>query len=130
MRLILRGAQGRAPQDDVRTRGQTVSRETTPCAVLRGLPSRFASQIGRENSQSRGRQTIEPARLPHGARPRRFKLGARLVGEPGHLGIVDIGQNQPFVAPEGVNVSGLALQIDIVFGVDLQMDRNRWVNGR
>ena len=76
------------------------------------------------------RQAVEPARLPHRARSRRLQLRAGLVGKPGHVGVVDIGQDQPLVATEGIDVGGLALEIDIVFGVDLEMDRDRWVNGR
>ena len=34
------------------------------------------------------------------------------------------------LAPEGVDVGGLTLQIDIVFGIDLEVDRDRRVNGR
>ena len=94
------------------------------------LPPGFAPKIGRQDPECCRRQAIEPARLPYGARPRGLSFGAGLVGEPGHVGIIDIGQDQPLVAPEGIDVGGLALEIDVVFRVDLEMDRDRWVNGR
>src|SRR5439155_2576465 len=94
-----------------------VSRETDFLTRrLRSLPPRFPSEIGRENSQRCRRQTIEPARLPDRPRPRRFEFGACLVREPGDIRIVDIGQDQALVAPEGIDVGRLALEIDIVLG--------------
>lgn len=61
---------------------------------------------------------------------RRLELGAGLIGETGDRIEINAGQDQPFVTPEGFDVSDLALQIDIVFGIDLKMDGDPLVNGR
>ena len=86
--------------------------------------------MGGQDPERRGRHAIEAARLAYGARLRRFEFGARLVGEARDRIEVDAGQNQPLVAPEGFDIGDLALQIDVVFRIDLKMDRDPWVNGR
>src|ERR1700742_757400 len=100
-----------------------VSRETPLRRRLRPLPSCFRAQIGRQDTQCGRRQAIEAARLPYRARSGLLQLRARLIGESWYVGVVDIGQDQSFVAAERIDVRGLALQIDVVFGVDLQVDR-------
>ena len=59
-----------------------------------------------------------------------FELRTGLVGKPGDRAVIDISENQPFVASERIDVRDLALEIDVVFRIDLKMDRDRWVNGR
>src|SRR6185437_1286530 len=54
----------------------------------------------------------------------------RLVGKPGYGRVLDVGQDQSLVTAEGLDVGDLALEVDVVFGIDLQMHRDRWVNGR
>ena len=57
-------------------------------------------------------------------------LARASLESPGTVSVIDIGQDQPLVAPEGIDVGGLALQIDVVFGIDLEMGGDGWVNGR
>src|SRR6267154_5677948 len=96
---------------------------------LETLPASPATQIGRKDAECGRGQAVEPTRLPHGARPGRRKLRARLIGKAGHASIIDIGQDQSLVAPEGIDVGSLALEVDVIFGVDLEVDGDRWING-
>src|SRR6266404_9472935 len=107
-----------------------VSRETVLCGSNRRLLPRLAVQIGRQNPECGRRQAIEPPRLPHRARTRSFKLCTSLVGKSGHHAVVDIADDQPLIASEGIDIGGLTLEIDVVFGFDLEMNRDRWLNGR
>ena len=108
------------------SRHECVSRET----LGRNLPPGFAPKIGRQNSERRRRQAVEPARLPYGSRPRGLEFCTGLVRKAGDIGVVDIGQNQSLVAPEGIDIGGLALEVDVVFRIDLEVDRYRGLNGR
>ena len=90
-----------------------------------GLSACFASEIRGENSERRGRHPVEPTGLPDGPRPRRPKLAAHLVREASHETVVNITKHEAFVAAEGVDVGSLALQIDIVFCIDLEMAGDR-----
>src|SRR5438552_1332091 len=101
-----------------------VSRETNLGRRLRGPAPSFATQIGRQDSKSGRRHSLEPSGLPHGPRPRGVELSANFIGKPGHPTVVDIAQDESLVAPEGVDVSGLALQVNIVFGVNFEMGRD------
>jgi len=75
-----------------------------------------------QDTECGGRYAVETTGLTHRARLRRLELGPGLIGKTGDRVEVGAGQNQSFVAPEGFDVSDLALQIDIVFGIDLEMD--------
>src|SRR5665213_470061 len=69
--------------------GHRVSRETELGRSYRRLPPCLSPEIGRQNSERRRGQAVEPTRLPDRSRPRRFKLRARLVGEPEHRTVID-----------------------------------------
>ena len=81
------------------------------------LPPCLASQICRQDAKRGRRQTVEPARLPHRAGTRSLELRAGLVGKSGHVGIVNFRQDQTLIAAEGIDIGGLTLEIDIVFGI-------------
>src|SRR5262245_20756455 len=87
-----------------------VSRETL-CRRLGCLPPCFPPKIRRQNSERRRGHAVEPTRLPHGSWPSGLEFCTGLVRETGHVGIIDIGQDQAFVAPEGVDIGGLALEV-------------------
>src|SRR6267154_985708 len=110
--------------------GQLFPRETALTRSDRRLPPGFPSQIRRQDAERGRGHAIEPTRLPHRPRSRGFELGAGFVGEARYRPVIDIAEDQPLVAAEGFDVGGLALEIDIVLGIDLEMDRDRWVNGR
>jgi hypothetical protein len=86
--------------------------------------------MGGQDAQSGGRHPVETTGLTYRARLRHLELGAGFIGKAGDGVEIHAGQNQTFVTPEGFDVGDLALQIDIVFRVDLEMDSDPWVNGR
>ena len=86
--------------------------------------------MGGQNPERGRRHAVEATGLTHGTRLRRLELGAGFVGKAGDSIEIAAGQDQALVPPEGFDVRDLTLQIDVVFGIDLQMDRDRWVNGR
>src|SRR3569832_1390997 len=83
-----------------------------------------------ENAERRRSHPVEPTCLTHGMRLSRLELDAGLIRKAGHRIEIDAGQNQTFIPPEGLNVRDLALQIDVVFRIDLQMDGDTRVNSR
>ena len=91
---------------------------------------RFAPKIGRQYPKRGWRQAIEPTRLPHRPRQRSFQPGPSLVGKPRNEAVVDAIENQSLVASEGIDIGDLTLEIDVVLGIDLKMDRDACVNGR
>ena len=95
-----------------------------------GLAPRLATKISGQNAKRSRRHAVDPARLPHRPRPRARELAPDLIGEPGHEGVIDIAQHQALVAAEGLDVGGLALEVDVILGVDFEMDGDRGVNGR
>ena len=60
----------------------------------------------------------------------RPKLGAGLVREPRHVLKFDPGQDQILVTPESLDVRGLPLEIDVVLGIDLEMEGDLGIDGR
>jgi len=75
--------------------------------------------------RARPGHAVQATRLPHRTRSRRFEFGTGFVGQPGYRGIVHVGEDQTLVAAERIDIGGLALEIDIIFGVDLDMGRDR-----
>lgn len=107
-----------------------VSRETPSPHPGGVFPARLTAQVGGQNAKRGRRQAVEPGRLPYRPRPRPFQPVARLVRQPRHRTIVDPGQHQSLVAAERLDIGHLALEIDVIPGVDLDMGGNGWVNGR
>src|SRR6185295_15541601 len=101
--------------------GHGVSRETSGCR-LQVFATAFPPEISGQDTQRCRCHPIDPAGLPHGPRLMRAKLGARFIGEPRYLAVVNAGQDQALVAAEGVDVGSLALEIDVVLGVGLKVD--------
>ena len=76
---------------------------------------------------------VIPSRRPacptvRGRANSKFRTG--LIGKSGHHGVVDVAENQALVAAEGFDIRHLALEIDVVFCIDLEMHHDPWVNGR
>ena len=78
--------------------------------------------MGGQDAECGGRYAVEPASLPHCARSRCLEFSTGFIGKTGDRIEIDASQNQSFVAPEGFDVGDLTLQIDIVFGIDVEMD--------
>ena len=80
-----------------------------------------------DQQRQRGRgHAVDPAGLANGSGPNRFQLLPHFHRKRSHLAVVEaFGQLQPFVAPIGRDVGGLAVEIDRVFGVDLDLLRDR-----
>src|SRR5690242_8211140 len=116
------------PPRDRRFPSLAVSRET-PLGHCPSFP-RLAAEIGGKDTERSRRHAVDPARLPDSPGPLGLELGADLVGEAGHETVINVAQHHAFIASEGVDIGSLALEVDIVFRIDFQMDRNRWVNGR
>src|SRR4051812_26725834 len=88
------------------------------------LLSCLAPQIGRQDTQRRRSHCVNPPSLPHRPRPRGFEFCAGLVGKSWHQAVIDPGEDQSLIATERVDVRGLAPEVDVVFGVDLEMNRD------
>src|SRR5581483_8633506 len=95
-----------------------------------GLAPRLAAKIGGQDAECSRRHAIDPARLPHGPGLRARELAADLVGKTRHHSVVDLAEHEAFVATEGIDIGALALEIDVILGIDLEMDRDGGVNGR
>ena len=64
--------------------------------------------------------------MAEGPRPSSRELLADLVGKPGNSGVVDIvRQLEAFVAPKRGDIGGLAIEVDRVLGVGLELRGDR-----
>ena len=64
--------------------------------------------------------------MADGSRPRRGELLPGFVGKPGHGRVVDLlRQFEAFVAPEGGDIRRLALQVDRIFRIGLELGGDR-----
>ena len=97
---------------------------------LRELASGFPAEIRRQDAQRGGRHAIKATRLTDGQRPRGSQLPTDLVGESGHQTVVDITKDERFIAPEGIDVGDLALEVNVVLGIDFEMCRDALINRR
>ncbi len=60
--------------------------------------------------------------LSHGARPDHFEPRADFAGEAGQGRVIDRLRDHPcLVAAEGVDILGLAIEIDRIFGIDFHL---------
>src|SRR4051794_5922585 len=83
-----------------------------------GAPSNMRNQQG----EGRWCHAIDPAGLANGLRPDGGKLLPGLVRKPLDPCIVQLlRKSQTLVPPEGRNIGGLAAQVDVVLGVDLEL---------
>ena len=81
--------------------------------------------MGSKERQCGRRDAVDAPGMADSPRPMRLQLMADLVRETGHGGIVDIvSKNEAFVAPIGIDVGGLAAEIDLVFRVDFELPRD------
>jgi len=80
----------------------------------------------RDQQRQRGRRhAVDPPRLPDRSRPDGLQLLAHFHGERRHRRIVEIvPQLYAFVAPVGRHVGGLAIEINRVLGIDLDLLRD------
>ena len=98
------------------------------CARLRCLPPPRGAGGDQEAERCR-RHAVDAAGLADGARPSRLQLLPDFVGKPGQCGVIESRQElEALVAAIGRDIGGLALEIDGVFGVDLELlgDLGRW----
>src|SRR5262245_62710927 len=90
---------------------------TTFAAMTAGTPN-----MSDEQGQCRGRHAIDPAGLADRSGLDGRELLAGFVGESFDPGIVQaIGELEAFVPAESCNVGGLAAEIDMVLGGDLEL---------
>src|SRR5262249_8055069 len=79
-------------------------------------------QAAGQQCQRGWRHPIRPARLPQGSWTRGVELLPDFVGQPRDFAIVEIlGHNQSLVAPISGYIGGLALKIDRILRVDLEL---------
>ena len=84
----------------------------------RPLPADMRDQEG----QRRRRDAVDPAGLADGARAVRVQLLPDLVREALHAGVVEIvRQLEAFVPAVRLDVGGLPVEIDRIFGVDFEL---------
>src|SRR5215213_4139716 len=84
------------------------------------------ARMGNQESQSRGRDPIDATRLPDGARTDRAELLPHFVGKARQGGIIEFGWKlEALIAPIGFHIRRLALHVDVVFGLDLYLPRDR-----
>src|SRR5580692_2755028 len=87
-------------------------------ATLPALPTQMRDQ---ERQRCR-RDAVDAAGVADGARPVRLQLVADLVGQSWQRRIVEIlGQSHAFIAAIRLDVGGLATEINLVFGIDLEL---------
>src|ERR1043165_2726699 len=90
------------------------------CGGAGALSRAGAAKMRHQKRESCRRHAVNASRLTDGAGPNRRKLLAHLHGERRHRRVVErLRELQPFVAPIGRHIGGLALQIDRVLGIDL-----------
>src|SRR5262245_939099 len=84
-----------------------------------------ALEMRHEQRQRRRGDAVHARGLADSGRARGRKLLADLVGQPRELRIVEaLGQLQAFVAAIRGDIRGLAGQVDLVFGIDLELRGN------
>ena len=82
----------------------------------------LAADVADQQRECRRRNAIDPAGLANGPRPVRGKLLPDLVGEPRQRREAQIvGQLKSVVAAIGGDVGGLPVEVDRVFGIDLEL---------
>ena len=75
-----------------------------------------------EQRQRRRRHAIDPARMSDRARTMRLHFLFHFVRQTGQRRVIEIvRQRETFVAPIGRDISGLAREIDVVLGIDLDL---------
>src|SRR3979490_275681 len=86
-----------------------------------GAPSNVSNQQG----ERCWGHAIDPAGLANGLRPDRGQLLPGFVRKPFDPRIVEtLRKRQTLVPPEGRDVGGLAAQVDIVLGIDLELPKD------
>src|SRR5581483_9176284 len=101
------------PRDwECRCPSVAVSRETPSGRRLRNLPG-LTSEVSGENAQRGRRHAVDPTRLPHRPRPLGLELGPDFVGKARHDAVVNIAEHHALVASEGIDISALALEVDV-----------------
>src|SRR5580692_2727763 len=87
-------------------------------ATLPALPAQMRDQ----KRQRCRRDAVDAAGVADGARPVHFQLVSDFVGQSRQRRIVQIvWQSDAFIAAIGLHVGGLTAEIDLVFGVDLEL---------
>ena len=76
-----------------------------------------------QQRERRGRHAVDPAGLADGARPMSRRASAATSFEsPGSAGVVEVvRQVEALVAAVGGDIGRLAVEIDLVLGVDLEL---------
>ena len=106
-----------------------------PAIQAQSLPCRFgrrtllAPDLRGKKRQRRRRHTFDTAGLAERARSDFRKPQADLVRKSGEAGIVErVGDEERFIASEGGDIGRLAIQIDGIFGIDLDLRRRRVID--
>jgi hypothetical protein len=87
-----------------------------------------APDMRHQQSQRRRRHAIDLAGMADGARLIRRQLLLDLVGQTFQRRIIEIvRQREALVAAIGGDIGGLAREIDVVFGVDLDLRDDLWL---
>src|SRR5262249_42657763 len=78
-----------------------------------------------QERQGRRRDAVDAARLANGSGPNRIQLLAHFHRQPSHRRVVEaILQLETFVPSVRGNVGSLAVQVDRIFGIDLELLAN------
>src|SRR5436190_274568 len=120
-----------------RSRRATVSRETGTSASARARSAvrsgcatcRFArrgaapaAEMRRQSCQRGRRHAVDTARLADGAGAMQLQLLTHLVGKARQSGVIEVlAEHETLVAVIGLHVGGLAAEIDVVLGIDLEL---------
>ena len=88
-----------------------------------------AANLRGEQRHGRGRHALDAAGLRHAARPDQFELGADLARKAGNKPIIErVGDGQRLIAPGRLDILRLTVEIDRIFGVDLDLGSDFWLD--
>src|SRR5262245_11144973 len=94
----------------------------TPSNTCPNASSDASPDMGNQQGQCGWGHAVDPAGLADGLGPYGGQLLARLIRMPLDRRIVEPRRkDQTLVPPEGRNVGGLAIQIDVILGIDLEL---------